>query len=418
MTKHQRWLSLAVLGAVLSACGIRPMPMASSGNALPIEPPPIGTFDAQGLSTSEITVALRKGQGPAELNALAKSLGYTVKKYWPQINSAVLQVSRTAKPVSTGVSAMAATTLVASLRKAKSVAAAQPAAQVILEGADDPMYAQQYGMQQMHVTDAWAIEPGKATIKIAMIDTGVDLTHPDLQAKIVPGYNAVKPEESVQDTRGHGTHTAGIAAAIGNNGAGVIGVGGNCAIMPVKVIDSGTTDAVIADGVIWAADHGANVMSMSIGLYRRSPVFERALQYALDKGVTLVASAGNNGAKNDPEGNPHLPSTYPGVIEVIATDAAGQKAAFSNWGTTASVSAPGVDIISTLPGGKYGPKSGTSMACPHVAGLAGLLLSKHPGWSPAQVKKAIETSAQDFGTPGYDPVFGFGRADALAAVKL
>jgi thermitase len=304
------------------------------------------------------------------------------------------------------------------LRTAKSVAHVQPAAQVVLEAAGDPLFDEQYGMQQLNVRQAWAVAPGKATTTIAIIDTGIATDHPDLKDRIVPGDNAVKPGEPVTDSRGHGTHCAGIAAATADNGEGVVGVGGQCSLMSVKVIDSGTTDAVIADGVIWAADHGADIASMSLGLYRRSPVFERALQYALDKGVTLVASAGNNSAQNHLEENPHLPSCYRGVIEVAATNAAGQRAEFSNWGKTVSVAAPGVDVLSTLPGGKYGLKSGTGMAAPHVAGLAALLKSRHPEWLPAQVKRTIEASAKDFGTTGYDPYFGFGGIDALAAVTF
>lgn len=408
MTKRQRLLSLAVLGSVLAACGIAPAPIVQPSNGLPANQPVVGAFDARGNSQIELTVTLQKGQGPTELKALGHKMGFTVTKYWPQINSAVVRVDRFG-----GTRGLAD-----ELKKAKSILHAQPAAQVVLETPDDPLYGEQYGMQLMQVAEAWKIEPGRPSVTIAIIDTGIDIHHPDLKDKIVPGYNAVKPGEPVLDTRGHGTHCAGIAAAAVHNGEGVVGVGGNVSLMPVKVIDAGTTDAVIADGVIWAADHGAHVASMSIGLYRRSPVFERALQYALDKGVTLVASAGNNSAQNHPTDNPHLPSTHPGVIEVAATDANDQKAAFSNWGDTVSVAAPGVKVLSTLPGGQYGLKSGTSMAAPHVAGLAALILSKHPGLKPAQVKQLIEQSAKDLGAPGFDPVYGHGRADALAAIQL
>jgi subtilisin family serine protease len=415
MTTTRTRISLAFLGMVVAACGVTPVPRMATTLPTPGSQPAVGAFDAQGRSKTEYTVALRKGQTADELKAYGRRFGFTVTKYWPQIHSAVIRMTPTGATEAAQTSQVAAMT--AGLKSAKSPFQIQPANQVILETVDDPLYEQQYGMKQLNVVDAWAIEPGKRTTTIAVIDTGIAFDHPDLKDRIVPGYNAVKPNESVMDTRGHGTHCAGIAAAVANNGAGVIGVAGNCSLMPVKVIDSGTTDAVIADGVIWAADNGADVATMSIGLYRRSPVFERALQYALDKGVTLVASAGNNSAKNHPEDNPHLPSTYPGVIEVAATDSAGKRAEFSNWGDTVTVAAPGVEVLSTLPGGKYGLKSGTSMAAPHVAGVAALLKSKYPEWKPAQVKAAIEASAQDFGTPGFDPYFGFGRVDALAAVK-
>lgn len=413
MKKHQGLIGMVVLGSVLAACSVTPLPTAQPVGGMTANGPQVGAlgapgmFDAEGFSKMEIMVALNKGQNANELKAIGQKQGFTVVKYWPQINSAVIRVDRFGSTRN----------LSGELKKAKSIAHAQPAGQIVLEDVNDPMYGDQYGMKLMNVASAWKVEPGKKSVKIAIIDTGVDIHHPDLKDKIVPGYNANQPGQPPLDENGHGTHCAGIAAAAANNGQGVIGVGGNVSIMPVKVLGAGATEATIADGVIWAADNGAHVATMSLGLYRRSPVFERALQYALDKGVTLTASAGNNNAENDPEKYPHLPSTHPGVIEVAATDSNDQKASFSNFGKTVSVAAPGVNILSTLPGGKYGAKSGTSMAAPHVAGLAGLIISKNPGIKPAQVKRIIEASAKDFGAPGFDPIFGHGRADALAAVQ-
>jgi subtilisin family serine protease len=227
------------------------------------------------------------------------------------------------------------------------------------------------------------------------------------------------------DDHGHGTHCAGIAAAIADNAEGGAGVAPGVGLMSVKVLDArgGGSDATIAEGIVYAADHGAKVASMSLGLYKRSKVIEDALQYALDHDVVLVASAGNNNAENDPVAAPHLPSTFPGVIEVAATDAKDAKARFSNFGKTVSVAAPGVDILSTLPTysvGRdlnYGMMSGTSMASPFVAGVAGLVRSQFPNLTNKEVKAKIEASADDLGTKGFDTTFGHGRVNALNAVK-
>jgi len=206
----------------------------------------------------------------------------------------------------------------------------------------------------------------------------------------------------------------------------VAGVAPGVGIMSVKVIDAKGrgSDATIAEGIVYAADHGAKVMSMSLGLYKRSQIIEDALQYALDKDVVLCASAGNNNALNDPESAPHLPSTYPGVIEVAATDVLDKKARFSNFGKTVAVAAPGVDIMSTLPtktgqtAKPYGKMSGTSMASPYVAGLAALVRSQFPTMKQAEVKAHIQRTADDLGDQGFDPIFGHGRVNAFKAVSV
>jgi subtilisin family serine protease len=414
--RHTNWISLVVLGAVAAACNVAPT--VTPGAASMSQPQAQAArgrktgdaklFDAAGNSLQTMMIEVRGKQDLANLKAMGQKLGFTVTNSWPQINAAAIRVDKGAMDEIRS----ALTT------RGGGVVSAQPAGQVYLDAApNDPNYAQQYGIKLINAPAAWAVQPGKKTIKIAFVDTGVDLSHPDLKDKIVPGYNATNPGQPPQDDDEHGTHCAGIAAATANNAIGGVGVAPGVSIMPVKALGAGGSEATITDGVMWAADHGANVITMSLGLYKRSPVFEKALGYALSKGITITASAGNNNAENDPEKAPHLPSTYPGVIEVAATDAADQKASFSNFGKTVSVAAPGVDILSTVPGGGYAKMSGTSMAAPHAAGLAALILSNHPDWKPAQVKAALEQSAKDFGKPGFDPIYGFGRIDALAAVQ-
>lgn len=418
MKRSTQWISLVVLGAVAAACNVAPtlapsaasvgQPQAQAARGRKVGDSKL--FDAKGDSLTTLMVELRGKQDLANLKSLSQKLGFTVTHSWPQIGAAAIRVDKGAlDTVRSALTSRAA---------GGSVVSAQPAQQAYLDAMpNDPSFGEQYGMKLINAPGAWAIQPGKKSIVIALVDTGVDLSHPDLKDRLIPGRNMIDPSKPPQDEDDHGTHTAGIAGAAANNGVGVVGVAPGVSLMPVKALGAGGNEATITDGVMWAADHGANVITMSLGLYKRSPVFEKALGYALAKGITITASAGNNNAENDPETAPHLPSTYPGVIEVAATDAADQKASFSNFGKTVTVAAPGVNILSTVPGGGYAKMSGTSMAAPHAAGVAALILSNHPDWKPAQVKAAMEQSAKDFGKPGFDPIYGFGRIDAFAAVQ-
>jgi subtilisin family serine protease len=366
-------------------------------------------FRADGVSKSEIVVRFN--------TASVQGLSYKVKKTIKGINASVLEVPSGKTPEA----------VIADIKAKYSVKYAQPVNRVTMDAFDDPMIKDQYALNITNALKAWDVQKGKLDTMIAVIDSGVDMTHPDLKDKIVKSYNVFTKNNQVKDMNGHGTHCAGIAAAAVGNGVGTAGVAPGCGLMAVQVLSEqgGGSDQTIADGIVWAADNGAKVMTMSLGLYKRSKVIEDALQYALDKDVLLCASAGNNNAQNDPETAPHLPSTYPGVVEVAATDAKDQKASFSNWGKTVVVAAPGHQILSTVPTynngtGKtsYAIMSGTSMASPFAAGVAGLIRSQHPEWNREQVRKAMETAVTDLGDKGFDQYFGHGRVDALKAVSL
>jgi subtilisin family serine protease len=270
----------------------------------------------------------------------------------------------------------------------------------------------------MSVGSSWPI--------IAIVDTGVDRTHPDLASKVLPGWNFVSGNSDASDDFGHGTHVAGIAAAVSNNVTGVAGIAWQNPILPVKVLDSqgsGTYDA-IANGIIYAADRGASVINLSLGGFYGSTTLSQACQYAYQKGCVLVAAAGNNDSTLI-----QYPAAYPTVIAVGATDQDDGKAWFSNYGRQLSVTAPGVDILSTTPmapvtlntlygyATQYDSLSGTSMACPHVAGVAGLLLSVNPNLGPDNVRHLLQRTALDLGELGWDELFGYGRIQADAAVR-
>lgn len=275
----------------------------------------------------------------------------------------------------------------------------------------DPYLDDQWGMKKVQAPAAWERTKGDG-VKIAILDTGIDQNHPDLSSKIVAQKNFTG--KGIPDDRyGHGTHVAGIASAITNNGIGVAGLGYNAKLMNGKVLsDTGSGYySWIASGVIWAADNGAKVINMSLGGGADDSTLQSAVNYAWTKGVVVVAAAGNNS-----NSNPFYPAYYGNCIAVAATDSSDLKPYWSNFGREwVDVAAPGVDIYSTLNTGGYGLMSGTSMASPHVAGLAALVWATQYGASNGNVRSRIEsgadrTTADATGTE-------WGRIDALRAVS-
>jgi len=237
----------------------------------------------------------------------------------------------------------------------------------------DPKWNSQWGITKIRTAPAWSTETGNSKVIIAIVDSGVDANHPDLKNKMVNGYDFVDNDNSPKDdSHGHGTHCAGIAAAITNNATGIAGVCPNCAIMPIRVLGpNGGYASDVANGIIWAADHGAKVISLSLGGYYKSTTQQNAVEYAWNKGAIVIAASGNDGRTD-----PHYPAYHSKVLAVGSTDYGDKRASYSNYGNWVDVAAPGSNIISTLPGGAYGMKTGTSMATPFVSGLAGLLFSK------------------------------------------
>jgi thermitase len=301
---------------------------------------------------------------------------------------------------------------------------------------DDPYYAlyQAAYLSRLEMPLAWDYTPGRAEVVIAILDTGVDLAHEDLQDAIwinadeianngvdddgngfvddVNGWDFADGDNMPTDDYGHGTHVAGIAAARINNGKGIAGMAGNATVMPVDVFMGGIgTYEDLIRAIVYAADNGADVINMSLGASSYSLGEEAAVEYAWSRGVVLVAAAGNTGRNTY-----HYPAAHSHVIAVAATDAGDHVASFSTHGDFVDVAAPGVSVYSTYPRG-YAAMSGTSMAAPHVSGLAALILSLDPNLSPDQVKAIIETTADDLGTPGWDPYFGNGRINARRALE-
>lgn len=278
---------------------------------------------------------------------------------------------------------------------------------------NDPRFPTQYGLSRARFTKAWNRTRGGG-VRIAIIDGGVDTRHPDLRSKIVAQKDFVTGDPVAEDSLGgHGTINAGIAAAVTNNGKGVAGGCPNCKLLVAKVLDRyGGYDSDVANGIVWSVDRGAKVVNLSLGGEGSSRVLKDAVDYATNKGAVVVASAGNYAEY----GNPRIyPAAYPNAIAVAATDSQDRRAYFSERGNWVDVAAPGVDILSTLPGGRYGKMSGTSMAAPYVSGLSGLLAAQ--GLTNSQVKGRIESRATDLGPRGKDPYYGYGRINAQAAVN-
>lgn len=279
---------------------------------------------------------------------------------------------------------------------------------------NDPYYTSwpQWALTKIQAPQAWDISMGDPGVVIAILDSGIDLDHPDLASKIVVSKNFTS-SPTAYDNYDHGTHVAGTAAAITDNGIGVAGLAGKASLMNVKVISDGGlgTFSKIVEAIIWAADNGADVINMSF-ITSGWQAMDDAINYAWSKGVVLVGAAGN-----DANNLPTSPAGKENCIAVAATDWWDNLASFSNYGDWVDVAAPGTGICSTVPGG-YNGKSGTSMAAPHVAGLAALLLSiaydaNGNGFLNDEVRYAIETTCDDIGIAG----IGHGRINAYAALS-
>lgn len=293
----------------------------------------------------------------------------------------------------------------------------------------DPLVRQQHGLEESGLHRAWATSTGTG-VTIAILDSGVDGHHPDLVSRLVPGHNEITGSDDTTDDDGHGTHVAGIAAAATGNGVGVAGGAPGAKVMPVKVLDAQGrgNPATIAAGMVWAAQHGARVINLSLNedSVTRALLHNRGLALVVRQvaaqGVVVVVAAGNDGVQV----STFVPTPPTPALVVSAVDASGAPAPFTDYGDPEDVAAPGTDILSTAPTyptpvfaaggpgrdiGGYGVLSGTSMAAPFVSAEAALLLAQ--GRDAEEVRAVIQSTAR---SPHGDKRLGHGLIDAAAAV--
>jgi subtilisin family serine protease len=310
---------------------------------------------------------------------------------------------------------------------------------------NDSLYGSQWALPAISAAQGWSVFPSTfsaaPTAPIAIVDTGVDATHEDLAGRISPlsatCLNGGCAQGVPTDDDGHGTHVSGIAGAIADNGIGVAGLAYDSPLIVVRVFPSDATQGAdlsdVADGIAWAAQHGAKVINLSLGTTGGAypTTLCNAVATAISTyGVVVVAAAGNGNPPGIPVSTPTYPAACGGVVGVAATDSSDLPASFSNFGSPdVFVSAPGVDVLSTLPGNVYDYLSGTSMASPYVTALVALIRSAHPEATVAQVRAMLALSSDKVGSGSYgadpygtcagctwDQRYGYGRIDVARAL--
>jgi len=298
---------------------------------------------------------------------------------------------------------------------------------------NDPSFSKQWAHWIILSSEGWDIATGSSGIIIAIIDTGIDEAHPDLASKLVVGYDFVDDDSEPLDENGHGTHVAGIAAAMTNNGTGIAGMDWQARIMPVRVLDAQGIgySSDITEGIHWAYVNGAKVLNLGLG----NPTYSQSMEDAVNAAGSLVVAAMGDRRQ---QGNPTMyPAAYASVMAVAATNPSDMYTTGSQFGPHCDISAPGGDmasyhdpngIYSTMPTypvyltthdscyTNYDYLHGTSQATAHVAGLAALVWSANPTLTPNEVQAAIESTAEDLGPPGWDPDYGHGRINVFASL--
>lgn len=378
-----------------------------------------------------VIVKYESGTTPAEIAGLADRLGLGAEvDRVRRVGALVLRVSGDPAAVA------------ARLERSPSVVYAEPNYILSSEATpNDPRYGELYGLHNTGQTggtpdadidapEGWDAAglgafPSTGGVKVGIVDSGIQTNHPDLAGKVancaqsrgvLPIFAGSIREGSCADDNGHGTHVAGTISANANNGIGVTGVSFDSPLAVCRALGgplgTGNT-ADVANCITWVHDKGAKVISMSLG-GGNSTTLKSAIDYAWKSGgaggSVLIAAAGNDG-----DGTLNYPAAYGNVVSVAATDDADARASFSNANADVEIAAPGVDTLSTYNNGGYTELSGTSMATPHVSGVAAVIRKLNPGFTAAQTVSKLDASVDDLGPPGRDPSFGYGRVNLLKA---
>lgn len=369
------------------------------------------TSEGYPYAAGELLVTFKPGAGGKKIESSLQNIKARTQKELPEVKSRLISFPEIKNERARAAREKA-------LEKKKQALGQDPAVEAVDYNyvrqpsltPNDPYFlgAPQYGFIKTGFPKAWDRVRGK-TIRLAIVDSGIAAGHPDFVGRIAVQKDFVNNDPIAEDNDGHGTHVAGVAGANTGNRYGVAGGCFACGLIIAKVLGSGGGyDSDIADGIIWSANNGAHVINLSFGGPGSSSVLENSVNFATGKGAVLVAAAGNEDTSI-----PIYPAAYPNVIAVAATDKYDRRASFSNYGDWVDIAAPGVNIVSTLPGG-YGYKSGTSIAAPHVSALAALL--RNQGRTASQIRYQMQRTAVDLGAPGRDLYYGYGRINAADAV--
>jgi subtilisin family serine protease len=377
-------------------------PTASSAPAgAPREPDPtVRNSTVVRYDPRRVAVTFKSGVSRVRIAAVISDAGGTLEQAIPEIHAYLV-----------GVEPERRAEVLASLQSSSAVASAskEPISEAFDTSPDDTDWPQQDGLRVAGFPKAWDVTQGSSKIVVAVIDTGVDANHPDLRGALVPGWDFIGNDADPSDDHGHGTAVAGVVAARSNNHVGGAGICWRCLVMPIKALDARGSgdDTLIAAGIVWAADHGARVINLSLGGPGSSVELANALEYASTKGVLVVAAAGNAGAMTQ-----FYPAADPHAISVAATTVADSRYSWSNFGSWVRFAAPGCNIAPIL-GNGYGTFCGTSSATPVVAGLVALELSAQPAATARDVEDALARAAVPL------PAFvQYGRIDAGKTLAL
>ena len=381
-TKHSKMACVLVLAFTI-AFSILPLSVAFGG-----------------VGRGELLLRFKPGASWRSWEKVLKDFGLEVLEEIPQIKVLVVSVPENA------------------MRRVKSALMRNPMVDFVEENAwvspqvvpNDYYFSFQWHLSKIGAPDAWGISVGSSNVTVAVLDSGVDPSHPDLAGKLLSGWNFYNGNGDASDVTGHGTAVAGVAAAATNNTVGVAGMGWKCLILPVRVTDENgyASYSLLSKGLVYAADRGARVAVVSFQIFNGSALTSAA-KYFMDKGGLVFAAGGNTGQFENYTDNPY-------IISVSGTTS--DDKSWGSYGPYIDLSAPCSAIYTTIKGGGYGNVGGTSFSAPIAAGVAALVFSVNPSLTPSQVEQILEATAVDLGDPGYDIYYGWGRVDAYAALKM
>lgn len=412
MMRHSlKPISCLVSAATLfyGACGAPPSPVVPDPEPQPGSSPqgsdPLSPASADSDSEAvpgELIVITQPGSDAAAITDLFNASNVTVREQAPEVSAYLVACDMDV--IETARETLAGSYLVEEVSDNRLYQAeAAP---------DDPRLPEQWHLDLIGAPAAWDITTGNVSIRVAVLDTGVDALHPDLAGRLMPGVNTWLNNTDSRDAVGHGTAVAGIIGAVANNGQGVAPVTWTSPIIPVRVTgDEGqATSWTLAAGIRAAVAAGARVINISFAPLQKDGIVLRQCQLARLAGALTVISSGNTGKEVLDGGSEY-------ALFVGATGREDDLASFSTYGRFVDLAAPGVSLLTTRPGGVYGTASGTSFAAPVVSGVAALVWSVNPARRPVSVREILVETARDLGPAGEDLQFGMGRIDAAAAVQ-